>query len=1042
MIETGKPKLRDIAGGIARSLTALLTGTILALPNVSVAAISPTQAGYIDVTRAPYGADSTGATDASDAIQNAINDGISSGKPVFLPAGDYMVTKSITATQTYGTFEPIVVQGSSADPTRRSRLVLAPNSPGFGDPASPKHVLRFWCSDAGAEKATDTYHMLLASVDIKIGAGNDGATALRFRSAEGTGIYDVTIDMSESGDVGIWGIPASGGSTHSVTIIGGRIGIETRAWGSLPDIGCQPGPTISGCTFINQREYAFASRTRGAMVMVGCRFVRDNSGPVVWVGSHYNGRPFDGSVGMVDCEVEFSSPNPANQVFVMSELDKIRGRSVYVSNSCVKNASIVYTGDAGEIAGNPNGWLHCREVVTDEEPLANTYRDAIYVDGIHQSGTRLVVDTQSVVEPPANLVDQHILPRPFPSFESPGAALITEFAAFAPCASHSWSEINAYRTQYDWSDAIQNAVDLSEIVFFPPGAYPISGKINLQPDTKLIGTHYSFSEIVGAFVAGEQANAGNYYDTLPLTPMIETADDPLAETYLVNLSIRPGFAVTAHGLDRSYSYSTKWMAGPQSIIRMVDFQPRSLNWYRIEYVFERNLHLEELSSPYSTGGFTFSSDCAVSLCQRTVDSKMLLESNAFGGDTRLITKWGNDGANLTIAGSGFDITSIDICNGLFHENDPSYTVTLTGHTTGGGTLSETYDFQADGTLNPREELVTIALNWSNLSDIVITSPVPFGVDNIRSTSGTVDFNGVTGNTAITVLCGMSRKGFEHYGPGIIQHPNVLVTGNGGGRWYNFWQHGKTPYEWEVPFVLVEGNQHPLKVYHCHMQHSRIHYRWKLQNARFVDIYNTKTENISSLIGVWNSDHIRIIGHGGLSNPSSPEFSHYEFYDTPNFLLACFAEEIHGTTGDFNVAHHCDNPLTTAGAGLYDAMVEYIGDTRITPDRTHRPIMYRRGSPRISGAGTIRALPSGARSPILQRAQVHLRMEAGRPVFTVVPGEGAGTVTVRALDLQGRTLFRRTVSSESVVRLDRMPASGVYLVQLTQRGRRTVSRFRL
>src|SRR6266700_6686699 len=60
-----------------------------------VAAPLTEPAGYISVTDAPYNADSTGATDATTAIQNAVNAGSSQGKGVWIPRGTYLVTSHI-----------------------------------------------------------------------------------------------------------------------------------------------------------------------------------------------------------------------------------------------------------------------------------------------------------------------------------------------------------------------------------------------------------------------------------------------------------------------------------------------------------------------------------------------------------------------------------------------------------------------------------------------------------------------------------------------------------------------------------------------------------------------------------------------------------------------------------------------------------------------------------------------------------------------------------------------------------------------------------
>jgi chitodextrinase len=65
----------------------------------------------IDVTKAPYNADNTGASDATAAIQTAIN-AATSGSVVYLPAGTYLVKSSIAISQSRNNF---TVRGSGTN---------------------------------------------------------------------------------------------------------------------------------------------------------------------------------------------------------------------------------------------------------------------------------------------------------------------------------------------------------------------------------------------------------------------------------------------------------------------------------------------------------------------------------------------------------------------------------------------------------------------------------------------------------------------------------------------------------------------------------------------------------------------------------------------------------------------------------------------------------------------------------------------------------------------------------------------------------------
>jgi hypothetical protein len=60
-----------------------------------VAAPAPSPSGYINVTKPPYNADNTGATDVTTALQNAINAATSAGTGVYLPKGTYKISQPL-----------------------------------------------------------------------------------------------------------------------------------------------------------------------------------------------------------------------------------------------------------------------------------------------------------------------------------------------------------------------------------------------------------------------------------------------------------------------------------------------------------------------------------------------------------------------------------------------------------------------------------------------------------------------------------------------------------------------------------------------------------------------------------------------------------------------------------------------------------------------------------------------------------------------------------------------------------------------------------
>ena len=199
--------------------------------------------GFVDVTAAPFFADPQGKKDSTKAIQQAVNFARDHQMAAFFPPGDYAISDTIECIQNLGVrasggigsphAHACVLIGSAKDPARRAVLYLMPNSPGFGDESKKKiavHILkRSFDKGFGNFDSGESYNQTFHNIDIRIGEGNRGAIAIRMQAAEGSSIQDCTI-YNEHGHTGMRGAAGSGGSHHNLTIIGGKIGIDTRGW--------------------------------------------------------------------------------------------------------------------------------------------------------------------------------------------------------------------------------------------------------------------------------------------------------------------------------------------------------------------------------------------------------------------------------------------------------------------------------------------------------------------------------------------------------------------------------------------------------------------------------------------------------------------------------------------------------------------------------------------------------------------------------------------------------------------------------------------
>lgn len=971
------------------------------LCHLALFAVDAARFGYVDVTRAPYNADSTGQKDATAAIQNALIATETSGKAVFLPAGRYMVSNTITVKK-HG-----VLTGSTVDSDRRSVIVLPPNTSGFANPGSPKIVMHFDV-DPDYGKYNVTYDRMINGIDFEIGAGNDGAIALRLRGAEGCGIFDVNIDMSASGLSGIWGVPGSGGSTHKVTITGGRYGISSCNLSACDSDGSQPGPTISGCTFINQSEYALRVYSRGAFVASGCRFVLSETGSVLKL---LRGHNFHSSFCLADAVIE--SSNPSATAFRDIQ------RSFYLNNVYCKNTGTIY----GDVAGKADGWVQVEELAVDLPIKAGGTpppgaADGIYFDGTLYGTHTVYKDLQIDRAPPENLLRQHTWGETFPSFESPDVACVTDYAG--------------RKDGDDWGPAIQAAVDEHEVVFFPPGEYTTWRTIQLKPNSKLIGTFHLYSQIWGIDITDKRF-MDNAQPLRTQHPVIRTADTPDGNTILAHLKINVNGAVSGHSADPAGHYACQWMVGGDSHIRMVDFKPGRYGniWYNMQRVIE-SAAFGEVSVPLQRNGLSFDTESEIFWIGQSIGNKLL--SHQINGRGVLMTRWYRPewykpNCNMSISGAGFDLSSLDLYNGLYWEFDPRYTVTFRGHTAG-GVVEKTVDFGADGKENPQSEPVTVTLNWHGLSKVEITSEYPFGINDVVSGGQTTSFNNLNVAT-LSMPCGLYHHGAQHLPIYPLNEAGLVITGHGGGTIYNWWQHGQPPYRPDVPFIRIVNNTGTVRFHHLHMQHCMNDTRLIMQNARNVHIYGQKTEIQSNLICVYNSDNIRIFGHAGMSNPGTG-YHHYYFKDTPNFLVSNLNDDVRWSDGQ-NTRFKCDDPLPSVCYKLYDALVDDYNGTIYAPQRIHRPLLYRRGNPRPPAEMSSAAFGHGGNESSVHRPAVPVRFVNG----AITAPEGT-PLRVRLIDVAGRTVYRYAGRSRCV--LPDAVARGTYIVEILAGARRSAYRY--
>jgi hypothetical protein len=165
---------------------------------------------------------------------------------------------------------------------------------------------------------------------------------------------------------------------------------------------------------------------------------------------------------------------------------------------------------------------------------------------------------------------------------------------------------------------------------------------------------------------------------------------------------------------------------------------------------------------------------------------------------------------------------------------------------------------------------------------------------------------------------------------LLDHPQIVISGNGGGGWYNFHSdHRGTPRP-SYRHLLVDGTVEPLRFYQCNPEHSGGEANMEVRGAQFVSIYGLKGESPTPILVVRDSAHVGLFGYGGNAIPRDGE-SLVVFEGTRDFVIANLVDRPQGIRGD-PTAWHALIEVTPEGATF-----------RLPP--LERPVLYKRGDPR-------------------------------------------------------------------------------------------------
>ena len=183
------------------------------------------------------------------------------------------------------------------------------------------------------------------------------------------------------------------------------------------------------------------------------------------------------------------------------------------------------------------------------------------------------------------------------------------------------------------------------------------------------------------------------------------------------------------------------------------------------------------------------------------------------------------------------------------------------------------------------------------------------------------------------------RGVEVHGRGGVNPAPVIISGHGGGNWYNFRASRGPQGVPDYRHLLVDGASGPLRFYQFSPQHATSDFAAEIRGSRQVSIFGTKYEGNQPMLAVRDSDHIRLFGHGGNAK-GLPGSTLFLFERTPNFL---FANGVDGPTkiGSRSLSH----PDGSTDPRAWHMLIERRDDgSEFKLPPLGRPVYYARGRP--------------------------------------------------------------------------------------------------
>lgn len=165
-------------------------------------------------------------------------------------------------------------------------------------------------------------------------------------------------------------------------------------------------------------------------------------------------------------------------------------------------------------------------------------------------------------------------------------------------------------------------------------------------------------------------------------------------------------------------------------------------------------------------------------------------------------------------------------------------------------------------------------------------------------------------------------------------PLALITGDGAGRWYNFFATSSKNQAPAYRHLAVVGTEGPVRFYQLDLEYARSETNAEFRDASNIFVYGLKGEGNTPILDVNHCRDVQVLGFGG-DGSANPGEALLRITDSTDFVFANLVEQprIKKTVNSL------------AGQGHHPElwfMLRESGPGAVRPEHLERPVLYKRG----------------------------------------------------------------------------------------------------